>query len=190
VANKVNSIFSQYPDTDTAIQFALAYVRGTPWYQQTFPGIQYGMQHGIITNEQDYRQYVTALDTLADRYLGRHITGNEVAGYLGRGLTPDIVGKEFQGLANVQANYQDYTYYLGNFGEGRPSTDDMRSIGEEQAGLDSALGQKLGRALQQAMQRYSTVFQGNAATPNLSLGKTGLSAPSLLGGNTTPDVGA
>jgi hypothetical protein len=191
VASEVNDIFNKTPDSDQAIQLALAYIRGTPWYQQTFPGIQYGMQHGLVTNEQDYRQYVTALDTLTQRYLGRHVTGYEVSSRLFYGETPDLVGKQFEGQANLEANVRDYQYYLGGFSDQKNlDTDAYRALSNEQVGLDSPMGQKLNKALQQAMQRYSTLFSANAATPSLSLGKTGLSAPSLAGGKTTPDVGA
>ena len=191
VASKVNDIFNQYPDVDQAIQFALAYIRGTSWYAQTFPGIQYGMQHGIIQNEQDYRQYVTAIDTLSMRYLGRHVSGLEIQGHLMQGLTPDIIGKQYEAFASRQVNGQDWNYYLGAFGDtGQLDDTGMRALSEEQAGLDSALGQRLSRALQNAVNRYQTLFKGDLATPSLSLGKSGLSAPSLQGNRGAPDVGA
>ena len=192
IAAKVDEIFTQNPDdTQKAIDLALAYIRGTSWYAQTFPGIQYGMQHGLITNEQDYRQYVTALDTLAQRYLGRHISGDEVTNYLYNGLTPEIIGKQYEGQANLEANFPDYAYYLRNFGDEKNlDTDAYRALANEQVGLDSALGQRINRAFQGAMARYQTLFKGDVGTPSLSLGKTGLSAPSLQGNRGAPDIGA
>jgi hypothetical protein len=191
IVKKVNDIFKKYPDTNQAIQFALAYIRGTSWYAQTFPGIQYGIQHGLIADERDYLQYVTAMDSLAQRYWGRNISSEEIASFLFSGKTPDIVGREYAGLANIMAYSGEYNYYLGAFGEGgRPSDAEMKALGEEQAGLDSPLGQKLKRSLDAALQRYSKLFEGTAGTPSLSLGSTGLSAPSLAGGKTKPDVSA
>jgi hypothetical protein len=189
VVKAVNDIFSKYSDINEATGVALAYIRGTPWYAQTFPGIQYGIQHGIIADERDYRQYVTSIDTYAQRYLGRHISGDEITGYLAQGISPAIVGQQYAGQANVQAFGGDYKYTLGAFGEGQPTPAELTALGQEQVGLDNPVGQRMQRALQQATQRLQTIFQGTAATPSLST-TGGLSAPSLLGQQSKPDVAA
>jgi hypothetical protein len=190
VVKKVNEIFGKYDDTERAVQFALAYIRGTPWYAETYPGIQFGIAKGIISNEQEYRQYVNAVDVLTRRYQGRNVFGTEVASWLHEGFSPELIGLRFQGSANVATFGQDYRYYLGAFGEGQPSQQEMQALGEQQAGLENPMGLRLKRALDQALTRYQKLFEGQAATPSLSLGKQGLNAPSLLGGRTTPDVGA
>ena len=187
VAAQINTIFTKYADVNEATAVALSYIRGTPWYAQTYPGIQYGIQHGIIANESDYRQYVTAIDTQAQRYLGRHISGDEITGYLTQGISPGVVGQQYAGQANIQAFGGDYKYALGAFGEGQPSDTELTALGQEKAGLDSAIGQRMQRALDQANQRLSSIFQGTSATPSLST-TGGLSAPSLLGQRQKPDV--
>jgi hypothetical protein len=189
VAAQINTIFSKYSDVNEATAVALSYIRGTPWYAQTYPGISYGIQHGIIANESDYRQYVTSIDTQAQRYLGRHISGDEITGYLSQGISPGVVGQQYAGQANIQAFGGDYKYALGAFGEGQPSAADLTALGQEKAGLDSTIGQRMQRALDQANQRLSSIFQGTSATPSLST-SGGLSAPSLLGQRQKPDLAA
>lgn len=189
VVNQVNQIFSKYSDINEATAAALAYIRGTPWYAGTFPGIQYGIQHGIISNESDYRQYVTSIDVSAQRYLGRHISGDEIMSYLVGGLSPTIVGQQYAGQANVQAFGGDYKYVLGAFGEGQPSQAELTALGQEQVGLDNPVGLRMQRAIKNATDRLNTIFQGQTATPSLST-TGGLSAPSLLGQQQKPDVAA
>jgi hypothetical protein len=193
LVGQIDQIFRQHDDPQVAAQFALAYVRGTPWYAQTYPGIKEGIQKGVVGNEADYRSYLNAVNGLMRQYFGRDVSSSEVAGYLSEGLAPQTIGQQFQGLAGVMAYGQDWRYYLGGFGEEgtqQPTNDDLRALGEEQAGRDSPLGLRLKRSLDMAMQRYSKLFEGNLAAPSLSLGATGLSAPSLLGGRTKPDIAA
>jgi hypothetical protein len=191
VIQKVDDIFRQYDDPQTAAQFALAYIRGTPWYATTYPGIKEGISKGVIGNEQDYRGYLNQVNQLAQRYLGRAISSAELGSYLTQGLSVDTIGRQYAGLADVMANYKDYRYYLGAFGDTedqKPSTDDMRAYGEEKNGLDSALGQHVSRAMSIALQRYQKLFSGDLATPSLTLQNGRLSAPSLSG--PPPDIAA
>ncbi len=190
VQAKVNAIFAQTSDVNQATILAMAYVRGTPWYAQTYPGIGEGIAKGVVSNEADYRAYVNQLQQLNKQYYNTDISSQQVSDYLKSGYSVGHVGQLFQGHAYAQANANDVNYLLGAFGDGRPSTNDLETLGQENAGLDSVMGQKLQTALSKANQKFQAVFSGSAATPALSLGGTGGLLASGLSGKGKPDVAA
>ena len=192
VQAKVNQIFSSTQDVNQAAAIAMAYIRGTDWYAQTYPGIQEGMARGVVSNESDYRQYVNQLNQLSQQFYGRDITSQDITNYLRAGYSPTHVGQLFQGHAIAQANGPDWQYLSGAFGDtGRLSNDQIETLGQEGAGLDTALGLKLQNVIQKASQRAQQVFSGTLATPSLALGN-GLQSPSLAGtkASAAPDVAA
>lgn len=192
VQAKVNQIFSSTSDVNQATALALAYIRGTDWYAQTYPGITQGIQNGTVTNEADYRNYVNQMNQLYQQYYGRAPTSEEITGYLQQGYNSQYVGKIFQGQAYVQANRGDIAYTTGAFapGQGPMSEGDMQALGKEQAGIDTPLGQIQQKILAKASQIQQRIQTGTLATPSLSLGSTGLSSPSLAGPRTGGDVSA
>lgn len=190
VTNELDRIFRSYTDPSAASAAALAYIRGTDWYAKTFPGINEGKKLGVVSDERSYRSYVNDLNQLYRRYYNRDITGQEVAQLLGQGKDQSIVNRELIGRGFINANRNDIQYLLGAFGEGRLTEDQLTALGQQQAGLDNMIGQDLQARLDKARQRLQRVFQGALATPSLSLATGRLSAPSLLGGTNTPDVGA
>jgi hypothetical protein len=99
VQNELNAIFNRTPDVNQATQLALAYVRGTPWYAQEYPGIQEGIARGVVRNEQDYRAFRNSFSPIYQQYAGRDITPAEFAGYLLSGLSAGAVGQRFQDRA-------------------------------------------------------------------------------------------
>jgi hypothetical protein len=189
VASKVNEIFVKNPDVGTATQLAMAYIRGTPWYAQTYPGIQEGIARGVIGNEADYRKYLNDINNLTQQYQGRHVGSDELVGYLGQGYTTTHVGQLYAGTAWANANKADVQYTTGAFDTGQLSPAELAALGNENAGLDSELGQRLQNRLNLAQQRLRGVFSGSLATPGLSTANGRLQATSL-GGKTSPDVGA
>jgi hypothetical protein len=189
VAAKVQQIFSQATDVSQATALALAYIRGTSWYAKTYPGIQEGLANGTVSNEADYRQYLNNVNILAKQYLGRDISGQELAGYLHQGFNVDRISRIFQGGAIAQTNGQDWRYATGAFDEnGRLTGDEQAALGQEQAGIDTALGQRVQRRLALAQQRMQTVFGGSLATPGLSTSGGRLASTTL--GAKAPDVAA
>lgn len=192
VQNKVNQIFQNTPDLNQATALAMAYVRGTPWYATTYPGIQEGIAKGVIGNEADYRNYLTNVNMLTKQYLGRDISGQEIGDFLKQGYDPTRIGRIYQGGAIAKTNAGDWNYATGAFdANGALTADESAALGQEQAGIDTALGQKVQRRLDLAKQRMSAVFGGQLATPSLSLANGRLSAPGLAAGATaTPDVAA
>ena len=190
VANKVQQIFSSTDDVNQAVALAMAYVRGTQWYAQTYPGIQEGIARGVVSNESDYRSYVNQLQQLNKQYYNTDITSQQITDYLKSGYSIGHVGQLFQGNAYVQANQNDLQYIAGAFGNGRLSQDELAALGNESAGLDSAMGQKIQNLVQKATQKMQDVFGGSLAKPSLSLGDNGLQFPSLAGQRTKPDVSA
>ncbi len=190
---ELDRLFRTYTDPNQAALAALAYIRGTDWYKKTFPGIQQGINNGIVGNESDYRSYTNQLTQIYRSYLGRDVSANEVSDALTKGVTASDVGRHFQGQAYVGANKTDIQGVLGHFGDnGELSESDLGSYGDFQAGLTNMVGPAVQRALQIASQRLSGVFQGTLAQPGgLGISKLGrLSAPSLSGGISNADVGA
>ena len=189
VAAKVGSIFSQTTDVSQATALALAYIRGTSWYAQTYPGIQEGIARGVVSNEADYRSYLNNVNILAKQYLGRDISGQELSDYLKQGFNVDRISRIFQGGAIAQTNGQDWRYATGAFdSQGALTGDEQAALGQEQAGIDTALGQRVQRRLALAQQRMQTVFNGSLATPGLSTSNGRLASTTL--GSQVPDVAA
>lgn len=190
VQNKVQQIFSNTPDVTQATALAMAYVRGTTWYGQTYPGIQEGIAKGIIGNEADYRQYLNNVNTLTKQYLGRDISATEIGDYLKQGYDPSRIGRIYQGGAIAKTSGADWNYLAGAFDEnGALTADEQSALGQEQAGIDTLLGQKVQRRLDLAKQRMAGVFGGRLATPSLSVANGRLAATSL-GGAAAPDIAA
>lgn len=192
VVTELNSIFTKYPDSEAAKGAALAYVRGTDWYKATFPGINEGIRKGLIGDERDYRAYVNQATQLYKSYLGRDVTTGEVAAALKAGNSVQQIGGKLGGAAWVSANRQDVQQEAGAFGgTGHGlSNEQLKALGEQNAGLSSTMGVQLEAKLAKVKQRMATIFEGTLATPSMSLATGRLSAPSLLAGKTNSDYGA
>lgn len=188
VVNQVNQIFSQYSDVNAASQAALGYIRGTPWYAQTYPGIQAGIQKGLITNEADYRNLLNQQSQIYKQYLGRDISGDEFSANLANGTSNQTLGGQLQGAALAGTYGNDWRYALGAF-DTAPTQAETTALGQEQAGLDTPLGQQLQRRLDLAQQRLTTVFSGKLATAGLSNANGRVSQPGLSTSG-TPDIGS
>lgn len=191
IVTELDRIFRTYADPSQASASALAYIRGTDWYSTTFPGIQEGMKLGIVSNEADYRSYTNQMNDLYQRYYGRGVTGADVSSALKSGYTTTHVNSHLAGQAYIAANQNDIQYTLGAFGPGRASDAELGALGDQQGGLDNAVGTMFQQRYQTALQRLHGVFQGTLASPNFSLTAQGrMAAPSLAGGRSTNDIGA
>lgn len=190
VAAKVQDIFANTSDVNQATALALAYIRGTQWYSQTYPGIQAGIAKGIIGNEADYRAYMNSVNNLTKQYQNRDVGSDELAGYLQNGYTTEYVGRLYAGQAYVGANRNDIQYATGAFDASGPlSQEELTALGNESAGIDSELGQRIQNRLALAKKRIEGVFSGSLATPGLSTANGRLQS-TTLGGTPTPDVAA
>lgn len=181
VQNEVNQIFAQTSDVTEATALALAYVRGTAWYAQTYPGIQAGISNGLINNEADYRAYVNQIDQLSQQYTGQQATAAQIAGYITSGYNPSYVGNLFQGQATVAANSPQWQYESSQFGTGPLTGAQQTALGNEKSGIDTSLGQTLQNNLNNSLTRLTKAFNGVVATPQMGLGSQGLNAPQLAG---------
>lgn len=179
VQAKVNQIFAQTPDVNQATALALAYIRGTTWYAQTYPGIKEGISSGLLNNEADYRAYVNAIDQYTQQYYNTNATTDQIASYLKFGYNPGHVGQLFQGQATVAANSANWQYSAGQFGSGQMTPDQLTALGNEKAGIDTSLGQQLQNHLQQSLVRMQKAFNGVVSTPSLNLGQQGINAPAI-----------
>jgi hypothetical protein len=176
---QIEAIFNSNPDPGMAAQIAIGVIRGSDWYKTKYKGIGQGIAKGIIRDEGDYNAYVNQVQQSFTRYYGREATVEEIEAFLAAGYSVDTIEKKGAGKAYVDANRPDLQYYGGAFAEGQFSEEDLAAYGEQQAGLGSALGTKIQGKVDTAIRKAQRVFQGELATPNLSLGKQGLFAPSL-----------
>ena len=193
VMNQVTQILRDHAQDQTLAQaLATQYIRSTSWYSVHYPGALEGIANGTIADEAGYTSYMNQLNVLSNQYNGRAISGDEVKGYLQAGYNPGYVANLYQGQAYVSANKPELQYLAGAFGQGAMSQDQLTAVGNESAGIDSPLGQLQQKIITKAQQIQSKITSGTLATPSLSLGTNGLSAPSLQGGTnaSTPDVGA
>lgn len=189
VQAKVNQIFTQYSDVNAASAAAIAYIRGTPWYAQTYPGIQDAITRGLVSDEAGYRGLLNQQTQVYKQYAGRDITSAEFAANLKEGASVDTLAKRFQGTAYVGAYGPDIRYALGNFGEGTPpSGSDLQALGEQEVGLSSPVGVRLERALEQANKRLLGVFGGTLGSPSLTLAGGRLASQRVA--SAKPDVAA
>lgn len=188
---RLTTIFSTYTDPAQASAAALAYIRGTDWYSQTFPGIQNAERLGLVSDEQGYRSYVNDLNQFYQRYYQRNVTTQETLDALNAGHNPNQVGAHLAGQAYIAANQNDINYTTGAFDDkGRFTTDELNSLGDQTEGLDNMIGPDLQRRLAVAKQRMQTIFQGQLTTPSLSVLNSGRLAASGLGASSTPDIQA
>lgn len=190
--NQINELGKKYgtSNPDVFFQSAQNTIRGSDWFKTTYPGFFAGVKAGIFQNEQGYRDYVNNLNGVYKQYTGKVVSSGDVEAALNEGVSTDIVGRRFAGQAYVNANRNDIQYVEGAFDTGQLSESELKAYGQEQAGIDTPLGQQLQRRLNLAQQRLKTVFSGSLATPNLSVGANGLQATSLLGNRASTDVGA
>lgn len=185
VVNELDSIFRRYNDPSQAQAAALAYIRGTDWYKTTFAGIQDGIKNGVIGDESDYRAYVNQLNQYYQRYQGRNVTTSEVAQYLQQGWSTGQVDQHFQGQAYIAANKNDIQYQLGAFdSQGRATDAQLNALGDQAGGLDNALGPAVQKRIALAQQKLQRIFQGQLATPALSILNNGRLATTNTAGKT------
>jgi len=187
VVGKVNQIFSQYSDTTAATAAAMGYIRGTPWYATTYPGIGDAIAKGLVTDESGYRGLLNQQTQIYKQYMGRDISSAEFAANLTEGASSQTIGGRLQGAALAGTYGNDWQYKLGAFGDGQATPDQLQALGQETGGLDTPLGQQMKRRLDMAQQRLQGVFSGSLATPSLSMVNGRLSAPGL-GGGAKPDI--
>ena len=195
--NQINDALAKVTDPTQAMAVGQNLLRSSDWYKQTFPGIANGIQQGLFTDETGYRSYVNQLNNLYQQYYNRAISSDEVTGYLQSGRSATYVGNVLQGNALAQTQAPQLQYEQGAFGEGRLTDQQLQAYGQEQAGIDTPLGQQIQLRIQQAQKRLQTIAQGTLAAPNLSLGAQGVFAPTLAAGKQqtsartgSPDVGA
>jgi hypothetical protein len=188
VINEVSRIFAKTPDLQQAVALGQAYIRSTPWYAATYPGIQSGINAGLFNDERGYKAYQNQLTQLTKQYLGRPATALEVAQHAVAGTPLDTIEKQYSGQAYVAANAPQIQQTAGAFGDtGALTQPELRALGEEQAGLDSPLGQLVQRRLQRAQERLQGAFKGALASPAMSLAGGRLAGTAS---QRTPDIGA
>lgn len=192
VIAQLTQIFQTYSDPTQAQAAALAYIRGTSWYAQTFPGIQQGINNGLISDESSYRAYTNDVNQYYQRYYGRNATSNEISSALTAGTSATDIGEHLQGQANIAASGPQIQYELGAFDtKGQATTDQLNSYGDQTAGLSNLVGTQLDQRIQLAQQKMQKIFSGTLATPALSMLKGGApQGTSLNPQANAPDVSA
>lgn len=179
IESEVNRILASTTDPNQAIQLALAYVRGTPWYQNTYPGIQAGLQYGIFSDEAGYRAALNDANQYYRRYVGRDISAGEFASYLQKGWNATMIGQHLAGWAYINAYGNDLRYVTGAFDTKKATEGELSSYGDQLFGLGNTIGQALQRRIDLANKAYQGVFQGTAGGIGQTIGKQGVNAPAL-----------
>lgn len=129
-------------------------------------------------------QAAGAYQPVAAQY-GDNLDFTTIQSMYDQGVSAGTYGKQLGGKAYVAANKGDIQQTSGAFGDGQLSDAQLKSLGEEQAGLDTPMGQQLTVAFQKALQRAHGAFQGALASPALSLAGGRLAGPQK-----PPDVAA
>lgn len=158
---------------------ALAYLRGTDWHHEKYAGFAAGVQNGLFGSEADYNAWHSQVLDAYRQYYGRTPTAAELASFTAQGYNAGVVHQIGEGHAWAQANTGDVQYALGAFDAGQIDPNSLEALGQQYAGRSSALGTALQGKFEQAMKKMQRLFEGTLASPNLSLGSGGLSAPSL-----------
>lgn len=122
-------------DVNKAVTLAQAYVRGTDWYKATYPGIDQGENAGLFGDERGYRAYQNQINQLYSQYFGRLATSAEVSGYIMKGQAASQVANQLQSQA-AQGTITDPLKALF-------TPDELKALTDEQAGIDTALGQQI-----------------------------------------------
>lgn len=139
--NEINRIYHSSLNPDGSINMqeaytlAVAYVRGTAWYATTYPGIQAGINAGLFNDESGYKAYQNQVNQIVQQYYQRPATAGEVANYIAQGQT----------VARVAAGFQSAAI-LGNISDplkGLFTPDQLKAFADQQAGIDTALGQQV-----------------------------------------------
>lgn len=202
LVSQINAIFTQYPDATTAQAIAQNVIYGSTWFQQTFPGYANGVTAGLFSDVNGYRGYVNDMNALAQQYNQQPVSTADVVNNINAGLTSAHYGQVLQGAAYINTNSPYIQQEVGAFGESgvgqgansQLSGSQLTSLGQEQAGIDTPLGQNLQLQVQKALQRMQGVFNGKVAGPaGLTVNQQGLNAPGLLGNagaNPGANVGA
>jgi hypothetical protein len=185
VAAQIAKIFK----SGGSVTQAVAYIRGTTWHAEQFPGFREAFKLGMIGSEADYRAYHNQANQYYRQFYGRDADKAEIAEWLKSGVGIGGIGQRLSGESIAKTQGGDWNYLLGAFGDGRLDQAQMTTLGQQYAGLDSALGQNLQKKVEEALKKSARLFEGVLASPSLSLGGAGLSAPSL-NPKQKPDVGA
>jgi hypothetical protein len=122
-------------NTSEAVELAQAYVRGTSWYAQTYPGIQQGIDAGLFNDESGYMAYENQVNQIYQQYWGRPATSAELNAHITSGQSVSQISNQFQSGA-IQQNFSDPLKAIF-------TTSELQAFANEQAGIDTALGQKI-----------------------------------------------
>jgi hypothetical protein len=146
-------------------------------------------QAGLGNANSDYLaqlyQYGQGVKNAYDQY-GQSLDRAGLEGLYGSGRTVTQVGQHLAGQSYIGANQNQLQYLSGAFGDsGQLTTDQLSAYGDQQAGLQTPLGDLIAQRLQSAQQRFARVFQGTLASPSLSN-----AGGRLIGNQQPPDTGS
>jgi len=168
VAARIDQIIRQYPG-EAGQKRAIQWLMTTTWFKQEYAGYDVGFAKGQFSDPfsgglAQHRAYKSELQRIHRQYYNRDLTVDEVTGYINQGYDPGRVERMGQGHATVQANQGEWQYLSGAYGGGMLSEEEKKAYGEQQAGIDSELGQRIKTKVETALQRMQRVFQGTTAS--------------------------
>lgn len=122
-------------DAKVATPLALRYVRSTPWYAKTYPGISAGINAGLFSDERGYSDYRNTITQVYKQYYNRAPTNAEVGVYVTKGQSPTQIAKQFSSAA-AAGSIPDPLKKLFTPAE-------LKALTDQAAGIDTALGQRI-----------------------------------------------
>lgn len=135
---------------------------------------------------QQIVQGAGAYQQVVRQYENRNVTADELNRFYDQEISADRLAKQYQAQGIVAAKGQDYQRVLGSFGEGQLSTEELGILGQQQAGIDTILGQQLAERLSKAQKRIAGAFSSTVAKPALSF----VGGRLTTSRGRTPDIGA
>lgn len=141
---------------------------------------------GAIRSQQIV-QGAGAYQSVVRQYENRNVTADELNNFYDQNVTADTVAKRYQGQGIVAAKGQDYQLAAGSFGgQGQFSQEELTQLGQEQAGIDTIVGQQLQERLTKAQNQLKGAFSSAVSKPSLSF----VAGKLTTSRGKQPDVGA
>lgn len=141
---------------------------------------------GVTKNGQELAaqaKLAADLNPVYHQYAGHGVARSNVLTAYRNGWSADYIAKRFAGMAYANANKGDIQQTMGSYGAGQLTPEQLRALGNEQAGIDTPLGQQLSLAYEKAQRRMQSVFRGTVARVNANL-------PASTTARRSPDVAA
>jgi hypothetical protein len=138
IINRIDAIFRD--GGPNAAERAVAYLRTTPWHQQTYYGFAQGALKGLWGSEAEYMGWKGGVNAAYRRYMGRDATNDELLSFADAGWGVGEIGQRLEFSAGFKELFRRYN--------GREATQEEINAYYGSGGSLDVLGRKFeGRAI-------------------------------------------